>query len=219
MILLIDNYDSFVYNLARYFRELGCETEVVRNDAISVEEVRRLNPGAIVLSPGPCTPGEAGISIELVRLLWRDVPMLGVCLGFQTMAAAFGANIVRAAEPMHGCTSPIHHNGERLFEGLPTPFEATRYHSLVVDEATLPSDVRVTARTVEGIPMALEHIEAPMFGVQFHPESVLSSFGHRLLSQFLRMAGIEPGEIPADEVAPPAGTGEWTAANGEPLHW
>ena len=219
MILLIDNYDSFVYNLARYFRELGCETCVVRNDAVTVDAVRRLQPAAVVLSPGPRTPSEAGISIELVRSLLPDVPMLGVCLGYQAIAAALGASIIRAPEPVHGRTSMIQHSGQRLFAGLPNPLEATRYHSLIVDEATLPEELAVTARTTDGIPMALEHRYHPVFGVQFHPESVLSEAGHRLLSSFLRLAGIESRQIPDGEVLPQETPGDWTTPTGQPLHW
>lgn len=219
MILLIDNYDSFVYNLSRYFRELGCETHVVRNDAVSVEDVRQMNPAAIVISPGPCTPHEAGISIELVRSLWCDVPMLGVCLGFQAIAAAFGAAIVRAPEPVHGRTSLIRHSGERIFADLPNPLQATRYHSLVVDEATLPVGLVVTARTADGIPMALEHQDFPLFGVQFHPESVLSQSGHRLLNSFLQISGIETAAIPTGDVISSTTPDNWKTPTGQPLHW
>ena len=219
MILLIDNYDSFVYNLARYFRELGCETRVVRNDAVTVDEVRRMEPTAVVLSPGPRTPLEAGISVELVRSLLPDVPMLGVCLGFQAIAAALGASIIRAPEPVHGRTSTICHSGQRIFAGLPNPLEATRYHSLIVDETTLPEELAVTARTADGIPMALEHRQRPVVGVQFHPESILTEAGHQLLSSFLRLAGIEPREIPVGEVPPRETSGDWTTPTGQPLHW
>ncbi|MBT4867857.1 MAG: aminodeoxychorismate/anthranilate synthase component II [Planctomycetaceae bacterium] len=219
MILLIDNYDSFVYNLARYFRELGCETRVVRNDAVTVGEVRRMDPTAVVLSPGPRTPLEAGISVELVRSLSPDMPILGVCLGFQAIAAALGASIIRAPEPVHGRTSTIRHSGQRIFTGLPNPLEATRYHSLIVDETTLPEELVVTARTVDGIPMALEHRQRPVVGVQFHPESILTEAGHQLLSSFLRLAGIEPGAIPAGETPPREASGDWTTPTGQPLHW
>jgi anthranilate synthase component II len=190
MILLVDNYDSFVYNLARYLAELGCATQVVRNDAVTVAEVDRMAPEAIVISPGPCTPAEAGISVELIRELGARIPMLGVCLGHQALAAALGGNIIRAPEPIHGRTSLVQHRGERLFAGLPNPLRATRYHSLIVDEETLPADLRVVARTPDGIPMALEHSIWPAFGVQFHPESILTESGHRLLANFLSLAGL-----------------------------
>lgn len=189
MILLIDNYDSFVHNLARYFRRLGQETQVVRNDAIDVHNVRQLRPDAIVLSPGPCTPQEAGCSVALVRELAGAVPLLGVCLGHQALAAAWGGRIVRAPEPMHGRTSPVLHEGRGLFRGLPSPLTAGRYHSLVAEVATLPACLAVSARTADGIIMALEHREFPVFGLQFHPESVLTSHGYRLLANFLELAG------------------------------
>jgi anthranilate synthase/aminodeoxychorismate synthase-like glutamine amidotransferase len=204
MLLLIDNYDSFVYNLARYFAELGCAAEVVRNDAVTVEDVAAMSPAAVVLSPGPCTPNEAGIGLELVRQLAGSVPMLGVCLGHQTIAAALGGNVIRAREPVHGRTSMIRHDGRGLFEGLPNPFRATRYHSLVVDEATLPPELSVTARTGDGVPMALAHHRRPVFGVQFHPESVLTQGGHRMLANFLRAAGIPAADHgSADYTDPP----------------
>ena len=215
MLLLIDNYDSFVHNLARYFVELGCETAVVRNDAVTVDGVRELAPSAIVISPGPCTPREAGVSMELVRELGPSIPMLGVCLGHQAIAAALGGQVIRADEPVHGRTSWVRHDGRRLFAGLPNPLRATRYHSLIVDEVTLPSDLIVTARTEDGVPMALEHERWPLFGVQFHPESVLSQCGRALLGNFLSLAGlpvrpcsiedwIEPDQPNDDEcVTPP----------------
>lgn len=190
MILLIDNYDSFVFNLARYFAELGFETQVVRNDEIGIEEVRQLKPQAVILSPGPCTPKEAGICVDLVRELSDDVPMLGVCLGHQAIAAAFGADIVRAPEPVHGRTSLITHDGSRLFDGLPNPCRVTRYHSLVIDESTAPECLSVTSRTSDDLIMAFEHRSLPVFGVQFHPEAVLTQSGHRLLVNFLIAAGL-----------------------------
>ena len=190
MLLLIDNYDSFVHNLARYFVELGCETRVVRNDAVTVDEVRELAPAAIVISPGPCTPREAGVSMELIRELAPLVPMLGVCLGHQAIAAALGGQVICADEPVHGRTSWVRHDGRRLFKGLPNPLRATRYHSLIVDEVTLPPDLIVTARTEDGVPMALEHERWPLFGVQFHPESILSQCGRSLLGNFLTLAGL-----------------------------
>ena len=209
MLLLIDNYDSFVHNLARYFSELGCETLVVRNDAITVREVELMSPLGIVISPGPCTPREAGISCDVIRELSHHIPTLGVCLGHQAMAAALGGKVVRAPEPVHGRTSLVDHQGTGLFAGLPNPLRATRYHSLIVDPATLPVDLVVTAWT-GAIPMALAHRTWPLLGVQFHPESVLTQAGRLLLANFLRIAGI-PYLIPelADwtEPVPPTGDG------------
>lgn len=202
MILLIDNYDSFVFNLARYLRELGCETEVVRNDALSVEDARAGRPEAIVLSPGPCSPAEAGICVELVRRLSGALPILGVCLGHQAIAAAFGGRIERAPEPVHGRSSPVTHSGVGLFAGLPSPLTAGRYHSLIVSEAALPSELQVTCRSTDGLVMGLQHASQPTFGVQFHPESILTSGGHRLLSNFLQLAGCAPGPPPAPESVP-----------------
>lgn len=189
MILLIDNYDSFVHNLARYLVRLGAEARVVRNDELSVSEIQRLNPQAIVISPGPCTPAEAGCSVEVVRELYRDVPILGVCLGHQALAAALGGTVVRASAPRHGRTSPIEHDGSGLFAGLPSPLTVCRYHSLVIDEATLPSSLRVTARTPDGVIMAVQHAMAPLFGLQFHPEATLTEHGYEMLANFLRLAG------------------------------
>ncbi len=194
MLLLIDNYDSFVYNLARYFVELGCETRVVRNDAVSLDDVRSISPRAIVISPGPCTPNEAGISLELIQSLSDSIPTLGVCLGHQAIASAFGGLVVRAREPVHGRTSFIEHFGTDIFVGIPTPLRVARYHSLVIDEGTLPSELVVTARTEDGIPMALRHVSRPLFGVQFHPESVLTEHGRPLLANFARIAGFHPKE-------------------------
>ena len=190
MLLLIDNYDSFVYNLARYLVELGCETQVIRNDAIDVEGVAALSPSAIVISPGPCTPHEAGISIPLIRELSHSIPILGVCLGHQAIAAAFGGDVIRAPKPVHGRTSLIQHSGTDLFQDLPQPLRVARYHSLIVDEQTLPSSLRVTARTEDGIPMAVQHEAWPLYGVQFHPESVLTQEGHQLLANFLRLSAL-----------------------------
>jgi anthranilate synthase/aminodeoxychorismate synthase-like glutamine amidotransferase len=220
MILLIDNYDSFVYNLARYLAELGCDTEVVRNDALTVADVDRLAPEAIVISPGPCTPSEAGISVELIRELGPRIPILGVCLGHQALAAALGGRIVRAPEPVHGRTSLVQHQGERLFAGLANPLRAMRYHSLIVDKETLPAELRVVARTADGIPMALEHATWPSFGVQFHPESILTESGHRLLANFLSLAGLPvlssaAGDRPAASV-PLDPADEWWSTR--PLH-
>lgn len=200
MILLIDNYDSFVYNLARYLEELGSETLVVRNDAVSVGEAAALQAAAIVISPGPCTPSEAGVSLDLIRELGPRVPLLGVCLGHQAIAQALGGLVVRAPEPVHGRTSLITHHGTRLFSGLPNPLQATRYHSLIVDEATLPADLQIVARTGDGLPMALEHAHWPLYGVQFHPESILTDGGHRLLANFLAAAGIMAAELPRGDL-------------------
>jgi anthranilate synthase/aminodeoxychorismate synthase-like glutamine amidotransferase len=198
MILLIDNYDSFVYNLARYFQRLGHETTVVRNDATNVEHVRSLQPEAIVLSPGPCTPHQAGASIELVRQLYRDMPILGICLGHQTIAAALGGQIVHATKPIHGIASSIKHCSRGIFAGLPNPLRVGRYHSLVVQEESLPPDLEVTARTSDGEVMAISHRQFPLVGLQFHPESILTDCGYELLAGFLRFAGLcLPDSIPA----------------------
>ena len=190
MILLIDNYDSFVHNLARYFQRLGQETVVVRNDAIDPPAIERLKPAAIVLSPGPCTPAEAGCSLDVVRHFTGRLPMLGVCLGHQTIAAALGGRIVRAREPMHGRASVIRHHGVGIFDGLPDPLYVGRYHSLVVEEESLPGELTVTARTAAGTIMALAHAHAPIVGVQFHPESILTECGYEMLAGFLRLAGL-----------------------------
>ncbi|HSE45904.1 MAG TPA: aminodeoxychorismate/anthranilate synthase component II [Gemmatimonadales bacterium] len=185
MILLIDNYDSFVYNLARYVAELGEEAVVRRNDAITLEEIPRLQPSHIIISPGPCSPAEAGISTELVRRFGGSIPILGVCLGHQCIGAAYGGEIVRAKRPMHGKTSRIHHRGEGIFAGLPSPFLATRYHSLVIAPESVPPELRVTATAEDGEIMAVAHATHPVVGVQFHPESVLTEHGYRMLDQFL----------------------------------
>jgi anthranilate synthase component II len=208
MLLLIDNYDSFVFNLARYFERLGQETVVLRNDVANVENVRALKPAAIVLSPGPCTPTEAGCSLEIARELHESIPILGVCLGHQTIAAALGGRVVRAREPMHGRASAVSHNGKGIFAGVPNPFSAGRYHSLVVEEATLPESWIVTARTADGVVMAIVHRRQPVIGVQFHPESILTECGYPLLANFLRVAGTNVGtEIPSmasERIGPPA---------------
>ena len=195
MLLLIDNYDSFVHNLARYFRRLGCAIDVVRNDQVTAAEIaKRKDIDAIILSPGPCTPTEAGCSLELVRTLAAKVPILGVCLGHQTIAAAFGGNVVRATEPRHGRSSLITHEKRGLFAKLPSPLRVGRYHSLVAEEETLPQDLIVTGRDEAGVIMALEHRALPIFGVQFHPESILTEHGYEMLGNFLRAAGIEHRE-------------------------
>lgn len=202
MVLLIDNYDSFVFNLARYLRELGVETRTERNDRLSVREIRALAPDAIVISPGPCTPAEAGVSIAVIRELGPTIPLLGVCLGHQAIAAACGGRVLRAPEPVHGRTSEIEHSATRLFAGLPSPLTVGRYHSLIVDETTLPAALQVTARTADGLLMALEHRAAPIWGVQFHPESILTTGGHQLLANFLRLAGLPANAAPSPEYQP-----------------
>ncbi len=189
MILVLDNYDSFVFNLARYFEELGEKTEVARNDAVTVEEVERAAPKAIVVSPGPCTPNEAGISLDLIRRLSGRTPILGVCLGHQAIGQAFGGRVTRARRPLHGRASRMEHDGTGLFEGLPDPLEIGRYHSLVVElDEDYAGPLRTTGRSEEGEIMALAHAEHPTFGVQFHPESVLTRDGHALLKNFLTRA-------------------------------
>jgi anthranilate synthase/aminodeoxychorismate synthase-like glutamine amidotransferase len=187
MLLMIDNYDSFTYNLVQYFGELGEEIEVFRNDKITVDEIRRMKPDRIVISPGPCTPKEAGVSIPLIQALAGTVPILGVCLGHQSIGAAFGGDVVRAARLMHGKTSMIHHDGKTIFSGLPNPFEATRYHSLIVKTETLPASLEISAETKEGEIMGLRHREFVLEGVQFHPESILTTAGKQLLANFLAL--------------------------------
>lgn len=190
MITLIDNYDSFTYNLVHYLGDLGVACRVYRNDKISVDEVLAEEPGAIVLSPGPCTPNEAGICLELIEKNDGRVPVLGVCLGLQSIGQAYGGKVIRAPKLMHGKVSTIYHSGEGIFQGLPPEFSATRYHSLVVEEKTMPSCLRITASTADGLVMAVQHQSQPVFGVQFHPESIASDYGHALLANFLRMARI-----------------------------
>lgn len=187
MILVIDNYDSFTYNLVQYFGELGAEPLVKRNDTITIGEIRELSPDRICISPGPCTPKEAGISREVIRKLAGTYPILGVCLGHQCMGDVYGGEVVRAERLMHGKTSPILHNGRDLFEGLPNPFEATRYHSLLVKRKTFPDCLEITAETAEGEIMGLRHKELPLWGVQFHPESILTTHGKELLANFLKL--------------------------------
>jgi anthranilate synthase component II len=188
MILLIDNYDSFTFNLVHYLGDLGAVCDVRRNDSLSVDEALALEPEAIVLSPGPCSPREAGICCDLVRKAAGQVPVLGVCLGHQAIGQVFGGDVVRARTPMHGKVSPVLHGGGDVFAGLPSPFNATRYHSLVVDPETLPELLVPTAWTDDGIIMGLRHRDLPVFGVQFHPESIASEHGHDILANFLAIA-------------------------------
>ncbi|MGE4543475.1 MAG: aminodeoxychorismate/anthranilate synthase component II [Pedobacter sp.] len=187
MLLMIDNYDSFTYNLVQYFAELGEEVEVYRNDQIDIDGILERGPSRLVVSPGPCSPREAGISVEAIKQLSGKLPILGVCLGHQSIGYAFGGEIVRAASLMHGKTSAIHHNGRELFEGLPNPFDATRYHSLVIERSTFPACLEVTAWTEDGEIMGLRHRQLPLWGVQFHPESILTTAGKDLLRNFLHL--------------------------------
>lgn len=187
MLLVIDNYDSFTYNIVQYLGELGAELVVRRNDEITVDEIATMNPGRIVISPGPCTPNEAGISNDVIRTFGAKIPVLGVCLGHQCIGHVFGGEVVRADRLMHGKTSPILHNGEGVFKGLPNPFEATRYHSLIVKRETLPDCLEIMAETAEKEIMGLRHRELPVHGVQFHPESILTREGKKLLSNFLKL--------------------------------
>ncbi|HEX9038281.1 MAG TPA: aminodeoxychorismate/anthranilate synthase component II [Ktedonobacterales bacterium] len=185
MILLLDNYDSFTWNLYQYLAELGAEVEVRRNDEISVAQAERLAPAGIVISPGPCTPRDAGVSNDLIRALGARIPTLGVCLGHQCIGDVFGGRIVRAPEPVHGKTSLIHHHGAGVLAGLPQPFEAIRYHSLIVERVTLPDALEITAETADGLIMGLSHRDYPIHGVQFHPESIMTGVGKDLLRNFL----------------------------------
>jgi anthranilate synthase component II len=218
MILLIDNYDSFVYNLARYVRELGQDPLVRRHDALTVEDILQLSPSHIIISPGPCSPMEAGISTEAVRRLGASIPILGVCLGHQCIGAAYGGEIVRAGTPMHGKVSRIHHAWEGLFVGLPNPFLATRYHSLVIAPASLPPSLAVTATSEDGEIMAVQHCEHPVHGVQFHPESVLTEHGYRLLDHFLHGVPASPRAVPraADGALIPESFNTSTLASAPP---
>jgi anthranilate synthase component 2 len=190
MILVIDNYDSFTYNLVHYLNELGAETLVKRNDALSVEEALGLKPEGVLLSPGPCTPNEAGICLDLLAAAPLDLPIFGVCLGHQAMGQAFGGKVIRAQQLMHGKTSPIHHTGKGVFAGLKNPFTATRYHSLTIEKATAPDVLEVTAWTDDGEIMGVQHKTRPIHGVQFHPESIATECGHELLANFLDIAGV-----------------------------
>jgi len=187
MLLMIDNYDSFTYNLVQYFGELGEEVRVFRNDAITVGEIERLGPERIVISPGPCTPNEAGISVEVIRKFAGKIPLLGVCLGHQAIGAAMGGEIIRAPRLMHGKTSTIHHDGRTIFDALPNPFEATRYHSLVIRRESLPQCLEITAWTDRDEIMGVRHREFIVEGVQFHPESILTTEGKALLGNFLKL--------------------------------
>ena len=191
MILVVDNYDSFTYNLVHYLAELGAQTHVVRNDALTAAEAFALKPEAILLSPGPCSPNEAGICMELIETAPETLPILGVCLGHQAIGQVFGGDVIRAKTLMHGKTSLIHHDGQSLFKDLPSPFTATRYHSLAVDRSTLPNTLQVTAWTDDGEIMGLMHHERPIHGVQFHPESIATEHGHQMLANFMDLAGVK----------------------------
>jgi anthranilate synthase component 2 len=191
MLLLIDNYDSFTYNLVHFLGELGAQSEVVRNDKISVDEIVKKKPKAIVLSPGPCTPNEAGVCLELIEKVGGKIPLLGVCLGHQAIGQAYGGKVIRAPEPLHGKLSTIRHGNKGVFKSLPERFQVTRYHSLIVERKSLPPELEVTAET-DGLIMGLQHKTHPVHGVQFHPESIASEHGHALLANFLSLAGFSP---------------------------
>jgi anthranilate synthase/aminodeoxychorismate synthase-like glutamine amidotransferase len=190
MLLLLDNYDSFTYNLYQYLSELGAEVVVRRNDQVSIEDIEELEPERIVISPGPCTPSEAGISCEAVAHFGSRTPILGVCLGHQSIGQVYGGRVIRAPEPMHGKTSLMHHQGQGVFQSLPQPFEAIRYHSLIVERDTLPAELEITAETQEGLIMGLRHRSYPVEGVQFHPESIMTSVGKELLRNFLNVGRV-----------------------------
>jgi anthranilate synthase component 2 len=192
MLILIDNYDSFTYNLVHYLGELGAACEVHRNDKISTADVLKKKPKAIVLSPGPCTPNEAGICLDLIKEAGAKVPLLGVCLGHQAIGQAYGGKVIRAPEPMHGKLSTIRSHDKGVFRGLPREFQITRYHSLIVERKSLPRELEVTAETADGLIMGLSHASHPVHGVQFHPESIASEQGHELLANFLTLAGLSP---------------------------
>jgi anthranilate synthase component 2 len=191
MILVIDNYDSFTYNLVHYLNELGAETRVYRNDALTADEALALKPQAILLSPGPCTPNEAGVCLEVLAKAPRDLPILGVCLGHQAMGQAEGGDVIRAKTLLHGKTDAMTHTGEGLFKDIPSPFTATRYHSLAIDRTTLPDTLEVTAWTADGEIMGVRHKDRPLYGVQFHPESIATEYGHEMLANFLDLAGVD----------------------------
>jgi para-aminobenzoate synthetase component II len=193
LILVIDNYDSFTYNLVQYLGELGAEVVVHRNDQIRVEDVAATRPEGILISPGPGTPKDAGVSLDVIRELGSRISIFGVCLGHQSIAEAFGGRVVRAGRLMHGRTSPVEHDGRGVFEGLPSPFTATRYHSLIVDRASLPEELEATASTPEGELMGLRHRTLPIHGVQFHPEAFLTEHGHAMLRNWLRLTGAQGG--------------------------
>jgi anthranilate synthase component 2 len=194
MLLMIDNYDSFTYNIVQYLAQLGEDVRVVRNDELSVDAIASLRPDRLVISPGPCSPHEAGISVEAITRYAGIVPMLGVCLGHQSIGAAFGGNVVRSISLMHGKTSPIHHDGRELFAGLPNPFNATRYHSLVVERSSLPETLEVTAWVDNGEIMGMRHRTLPVWGVQFHPESILTEGGMALLQNFIDLTHTHPAQ-------------------------
>jgi anthranilate synthase/aminodeoxychorismate synthase-like glutamine amidotransferase len=187
MLLLIDNYDSFTYNLYQYLSELGADVEVRRNDQVSIGEIESMRPDHIVISPGPCTPAEAGISCQIIKTFGRSTPVLGVCLGHQAIGQTYGGHVLRASEPMHGKTSLMFHEGKGVFRNLPNPFEANRYHSLIVERSTLPAELEITAETADGLIMGLQHRAYPVEGVQFHPESIMTPLGKDLLRNFLIM--------------------------------
>jgi len=191
MILVIDNYDSFTYNLVHYLNELGAQTRVYRNDALTTEQALGLKPQAVLLSPGPCTPDEAGICLDLLARAPQDLPILGVCLGHQAMGQAEGGKVIRAKTLMHGKTDQIHHSGVGVFKDIPSPFTATRYHSLAIERSSLPDTLEVTAWTEDGEIMGVQHKNRPMHGVQFHPESIATQYGHEMLANFLDLAGVD----------------------------
>ena len=195
MLVLIDNYDSFTYNLVHFLGELGTASEVIRNDKTTADAVLEMKPKAIVLSPGPCTPNEAGVCLDLIEKAAGKVPLLGVCLGHQSIGQAYGGKVIRAPLPMHGKLSQIRHTDKGVFKGLPQPVEVTRYHSLIVERETLPDCLEITAETDDGIIMGLQHKTHPVHGVQFHPESIASQKGHALLANFLELAGLDPRRI------------------------
>lgn len=199
MLLLIDNYDSFTYNLVHFLGELGAACEVYRNDKITTDEVLKKKPKAIVLSPGPCTPNEAGICLDLIAMAGPKIPLLGVCLGHQSIGQVYGGKVIRAPEPLHGKLSTIRHFDKSVFKGLPERFQVTRYHSLIVERKSLPDCLDITAETDDGIIMGLMHKSHPVHGVQFHPESIASEQGHALLANFLTLAGMTPKKRPASQ--------------------